>query len=263
MELRYTFDAGRYFLGKPCVHGHLFPGTECSLREAKMVPVSKSGYGPYLGSICVACQKGSFRGQAWHFRFIDVVASGLPAGSKLGKLCPSGHEFIGLGLSLRDAGGACPECRRERQRADAMDADTKARRRTTQNRYMHRKKKDPDFVLQERLRNKARKVKQKGNHSLPVSASEIRDRFNDFGGCCAFCGRQRALQIEHLLARAHGGPHVLGNLAPACAECNSSKLAKDLEAWYRAQPFFSEKRWRKILSVLGKRRGPVNQLPLL
>jgi 5-methylcytosine-specific restriction endonuclease McrA len=263
MELCYAFDPVRYFLGDLCRNGHAFPGTTHSLRKAVVVPRSAQGYGPYPGTLCVGCSAGPFRGAAWYWRFLDCVASGLPAGSKLGKLCPRRHQYQDTQLSLREPSGHCLECRRERQRADGMNDNSRSCRRASQQKWRQSKTQDPAFVLSERLRTKARKVKQKGNHSLPVSAADIRHRFDEFGECCVFCNRKRALQIEHLLARAHGGPHVLGNLVPACAPCNSSKLDKDLETWYRAQPFFTEKRWRKILRVLGNTKGPVNQLPLL
>ena len=47
--------------------------------------------------------------------------------------------------------------------------------------------------------------------------------------CCEYCQRRQTdsplipLQIEHIIARKHGGRDALGNLALACAECNLHK----------------------------------------
>ena len=47
--------------------------------------------------------------------------------------------------------------------------------------------------------------------------------------CCEYCQRRQIdsplipLQIEHIIARKHGGPDSLDNLALACAECNLHK----------------------------------------
>jgi len=49
------------------------------------------------------------------------------------------------------------------------------------------------------------------------------------GNCCEYCQRRQVdsplipLQIEHVIARKHGGSDSLGNLALACAECNLHK----------------------------------------
>ena len=47
--------------------------------------------------------------------------------------------------------------------------------------------------------------------------------------CCEYCQRRQSdsplipLQIEHVIARKHGGPDSLDNLALACSECNLHK----------------------------------------
>ena len=71
------------------------------------------------------------------------------------------------------------------------------------------------------------------------------------------------MQIEHVVPIAKGGTHALGNIVPACQRCNYSKHTNEVESWYRAQPFFSELRWRKICRVLNWSRGAVGQLALL
>jgi 5-methylcytosine-specific restriction endonuclease McrA len=124
MELCYTFDSARYFLGKPCKHDHLFPGTEQSLRVTVVVPVNKNGYGPYESSNCVACLQGKFRGRDWSFRYIDLLAMGFTDRHSLGKLCSKGHNWEGTGLSLR-RNGQCEKC----DNAKYLSADLEKRRK--------------------------------------------------------------------------------------------------------------------------------------
>lgn len=110
---------------------------------------------------------------------------------------------------------------------------------------------DPSRRIYNREKSKRRKAKMKGNVVAQVSAQQIRDRFAEFNGCCAYCGAEGDLHIEHFIPISKGGTHVLGNILPACQPCNYSKTAYDGEQWYRAQPFFTEQRWRRIKSVLG------------
>lgn len=82
----------------------------------------------------------------------------------------------------------------------------------------------------------------------PVTAKVEKERKALFGGCC-FCGSQGKLTLEHIVPLSKGGLHVEENLLGSCKPCNSSKHVKPVEAWYRAQPFFSEQRWQEILEV--------------
>jgi 5-methylcytosine-specific restriction endonuclease McrA len=109
-----------------------------------------------------------------------------------------------------------------------------------------------------------RKARERGNHVVRVTTTQIRERFEQFAHCCAYCGAATSrLQTEHFLPISKGGTHVLSNVLPACKPCNHSKFNHDPETWYRAQPFFTEQRWRTILRVLGKQRVPVDQLSLV
>ena len=369
MKPCYTFDSARYFLGTKCKHGHTFPGTDKALRVPTPVPVSKKGYGPYLSSNCVACAMGSFRGAPWYWRFLDCDASGLPAGSKLGKLCSGHHEYHCTGLTLRGKDGKCCECEkvrrqsesyksasrhryasnelsrekqklasrvrnkeryasmtpeqhqarveykrqvRERLRQQGLTASGKrpvnatalvpkaelmqmaqerrgqqraaveARRqeREARREACRLERESPDWLekrnarlrekyasdenlrLYNREKSKRRKATIKERHAVRVRSRDIRARFAQFDGC-AYCGTHGDMHMDHFIPLAHGGTHALGNLVPACAACNYSKRDHDAETWYRAQPFFTEKRWRKILQVLGIKRGSPLQLALL
>jgi hypothetical protein len=121
----------------------------------------------------------------------------------------------------------------------------------------------PELRRYNREKSKRRKARLRGNHVIHVTASQIRQRFAQFDHACCYCGARGDLHQEHFLPISKGGTHVLSNLLPACQPCNYSKRDYDPEAWYRAQPFFTEQRWRLILSAMGKRRAPVGQLALL
>lgn len=129
--------------------------------------------------------------------------------------------------------------------------------------YSWRYKVDPSFRRHECQRNSEKKARNRGNHTVKLCRGDIDARFAEFNNQCAFCGSGDRLIIEHFIPRSKGGPHAIGNILPACHDCNMSKFNHDPEEWYRSRPYFSETRWRKILRVLGKGKAAIHQLPLL
>lgn len=129
--------------------------------------------------------------------------------------------------------------------------------------YAFRYKCDPAFRRHECQRNSERKAKNRGNHTVRINSKELAARFAQFNNTCAYCGSNDHLIVEHFIPRAKGGPHALGNLLPACQQCNISKRDHEPEQWYQSQSFFSKARWRKILIILGKSKSTISQLPLL
>lgn len=133
--------------------------------------------------------------------------------------------------------------------------------------YAHRRRlrylTQPLLRTYHKEKSKRRKTAIKGGHLLQVTPQQIRDRFACFNHACAYCGANDDLHIEHFIPISKGGSHVMGNILPACQPCNYNKRNHDPESWYRSRPFFSNQRWRHILSVLGKTRAVVQQLPLL
>jgi 5-methylcytosine-specific restriction endonuclease McrA len=122
---------------------------------------------------------------------------------------------------------------------------------------------DPDYVAYMRQKSKRRKAQMRDSVAIQVTGRQIRARFAEFGHRCAYCGADGDLHIEHVVPISRGGPHSIGNIIPACKDCNYSKRDSEVETWYRSQPFFSELRWRKICRVLGWQRSSVGQLALL
>jgi 5-methylcytosine-specific restriction endonuclease McrA len=122
---------------------------------------------------------------------------------------------------------------------------------------------DPEFNSHERQRNSEKKARNRQNHTVRLRRDALRQQFAAFDGNCCYCGSADRIVIDHFIPRSKGGPHVLTNLVPACHRCNTSKLNYDPSEWYQSQSFYSLKRWRLIMKVLGKNKSTINQLPLL
>jgi len=104
----------------------------------------------------------------------------------------------------------------------------------------------PDLRLYHREKAKRRKMQDRGQTPVQIPVSAIRQRFNKFGNCCAYCGKGGDMEIEHVEPISSGGAHDIGNIVPACSRCNTSKRSHDMEQWYQAQPFFDELRLQRI-----------------
>ena len=50
-----------------------------------------------------------------------------------------------------------------------------------------------------------------------------------FAERCCYCGAVDRLEMEHLTPIVRGGRPVLGNLAPACGDCNRQKMTMTVE----------------------------------
>ena len=113
----------------------------------------------------------------------------------------------------------------------------------------------PDLRLYHREKSKRRKARDRGQTPVQIPVAALRQRFNEFGNCCAYCGEGGDMQIEHLEPISNGGAHDIGNIVPACWPCNASKRTNDMETWYRSQPFFSELRIHRIRRVIRPPEG--------
>jgi 5-methylcytosine-specific restriction endonuclease McrA len=119
----------------------------------------------------------------------------------------------------------------------------------------------PELRLYHREKSKRRKAQDRGQTPAQVPVSALRQRFNEFGNCCAYCGDGGDMQIEHIQPISKGGAHDIGNIVPACFRCNTSKRNHEMEEWYRSQPFFSELRLHRIRRVM--RQPEAYQLAML
>jgi hypothetical protein len=85
-----------------------------------------------------------------------------------------------------------------------------------------------------------------------------------FNNGCAYCGAINIkLQQDHVIPVSKGGYYTCSNIIPACKHCNSAKHSSDFDPWYRAQPFFSEVRLKKILKWTGyKSNSEIQQMSM-
>lgn len=100
MKLRYSYDPDKWCLGTLCIHGHKWPGTELSLRRNTK-----------RANRCAACSS-TYENSLWLLKFVDLKASGVPDGFRLGKLCKAGHSWNNTCYNLRNKGGHCVDCER-------------------------------------------------------------------------------------------------------------------------------------------------------
>ena len=65
---------------------------------------------------------------------------------------------------------------------------------------------------------------------------------------CAYTGEciKDNLNIEHIIPVSKGGTNYIWNLVPSTPQANISKKDRDIEEWYRKQPYFSEERLQNI-----------------
>jgi 5-methylcytosine-specific restriction endonuclease McrA len=142
----------------------------------------------------------------------------------------------------------------------------KMRRRRDANPHAHReysrqwRKDNPEMHCEQSRRRRALSRSARQQAIMPLAVEELRKRFALFGDRCSYCGLADRLTVDHVLALAAGGLDEGANIVPACVSCNSGKKDRQVEAWYRRQPFFTEARWRKI-----QRHCPgaaMGQLPL-
>lgn len=74
-----------------------------------------------------------------------------------------------------------------------------------------------------------KRARRRGLVAVPAWWRE--ERFEEFGGLCAYgCGRA-ASTLDHVWPVARGGDSRPDNLVPACVSCNSSKKDSDPEPW--------------------------------
>ena len=58
---------------------------------------------------------------------------------------------------------------------------------------------------------------------------------------CVFCGSPQVARWDHLVPINNGGETVIGNMVPACAQCDDSKRDVPFAEWMRSNDDFSPK----------------------
>jgi 5-methylcytosine-specific restriction endonuclease McrA len=259
----------RFKLGTICKRGHDWTGKGQSLRYNK----------PRAG--CVLCgRQGSIKRQERRKQedpefLAKQAASARKRRAQPGYVRPDRqakhsiewHEARALNAAIKRAGRRPSVARLvydqqlEYWRAHPDDHAEFNRRRGLRQlrwRYMTNLK----LRLYNRSKSKQRKARERGSRTVMLSPDQLWRRWVEFDHCCAYCGTQGDLQVEHVIPISKGGEHHLGNIVPACASCNYSKRSAPVEQWYKAQPFFAETRWLAIQAALAKGQPMTEQLAM-
>jgi 5-methylcytosine-specific restriction endonuclease McrA len=115
-----------------------------------------------------------------------------------------------------------PEYHRERQRRYRLSDLNKAKARQLASRRRH-----PEAHCRREHIRRARKMMNGGAYSL----RDVQRLLRRYGGKCAYCGKSKAMTMDHVIPISRGGTSFIGNLLPACKPCNSSKGDRVLVEW--------------------------------
>lgn len=253
MAAAYTFDPAVHVLGNPCRRGHTHGATD---RCPRFLVKARNG-GSRPGN-CIICRAEDRRWLTPEYRKWRLVEANEKGRGELLIL----HRHIRAMRVPTVVDLVRHEQLRYWQQDRAAFWVEQFRRRN--HRLQLRRMIDAEYRAKLADRQRQRRAAKAAGHALRVSTFELHERFEQFEQSCAYCRTRGVdLEVDHFLPVSRGGGHVLSNILPACRRCNSSKLNHDPETWYRAQPFFTEQRWRMILRVLGKQRVPVGQLSLV
>lgn len=259
---KYSFDSKKWQLGSLCKNFCIFPGTTQSLRSTYKI------YGPVKKGASRSVNKCACAryGKDWLFNFLDQSSIGIDTSKyRLGSLCKNKHNWKKTNKSLRWAkSNKCLDCdalRRQDPQRKQMQAELNKRwyqlnKELTNERSKRnlaaRKAKNP---FEEKLKRAINKHKRKARfneaHTTQITSKDIKAHVSvRHQDACVYCGAKSNIVHDHFIPLAKGGPHVLGNIVPACQHCNSSKRDKDPKQWYFEQPFATKKGWQKILKLL-------------
>jgi len=257
MQSAYSFDATKFRLGTMCKRGHEWRSSGQSLRRS------------CRGGGCVECERlrlrptDSVKQEHWRqyrreykkaYR-AKLIDQGLTTRGKERINAAQRSEQSILNKAIKAAGRSPSVARlvmNEQLRYWKENPGAKAGhdRQWAQWSWWLEYQTKPDLRLYHREKSKRRKAQNRGQTPVQVSVSALRQRFNDFSNCCAYCGLDGDMQIEHVVPISKGGAHDIGNIIPACMSCNFSKRSKPMAEWYKNQSFFSELRLRKIQNAL-------------
>lgn len=89
---------------------------------------------------------------------------------------------------------------------------------------------NPDKVKLYSQKRRSAKLQSAG--SVGISERDWKRLVRRYDFKCAYCGRKpRSVHMDHVIPLKLGGRHAIGNVLPACHQCNSSKNARLLAEW--------------------------------
>ena len=254
-----SFNPSKFYLGRLCIDNHDWEGTGQSRRRITT-------------RACVECALA--RTREWRTRNLERVRE---YGREYGKTHLSerreydrhrystaeGRQKI-LAKNTRGRQRHAERWKETNRRNYLLNKESVLAKRKE---YWQILKNTEAYKQRSRIREARRRARKRSAHSCKYSAAELNERLTQFKNQCTYCqkalGQNVALHWDHFLPIGKGNPDCLGNLLPACSRCNLSKHDKDVYEWFSSQSFFSKKRWREILKLLGKEKAGYDQLPLL
>lgn len=228
-----SLDSDKFCLGRICLRGHEYKQTGKSLRYKNK-------------KTCVVCAKERSKKQKLkdHDKYLEYLRQ---------------YRLENFD-AIREKQKAYRESNRDEIRIKKLKAQKNNREEANKRNRKYQATERGKIVKAKASRLRySRKNKVHQAEYMPEQVTALKVKFN---GCCAYCGKFTSTELDHFIPVAKGGSDCLGNYIPICRQCNSSKSGSDPMEWYKQQPFYSEKRWHKILRVLGKTDFNYNQLPL-
>ena len=108
---------------------------------------------------------------------------------------------------------------------------------------------NPHIVFNARNKRRSRLE----NQGRGITGEQWYEMMKYFDWCCAYSGEyiggnknKDIRSIDHIIALDNDGLNEPWNCVPMFRPYNSSKRAKEMEEWYKQQPYFSEERLIKI-----------------
>ena len=91
------------------------------------------------------------------------------------------------------------------------------------------KKNNPELVRNQSAKRRANK---KNNGKYKVTKKELTKLYSSN---CFYCGKNKSIEIDHVIPLSRGGTHSIGNLVSACRNCNARKNNKTIMEWRKLE----------------------------
>ena len=83
-----------------------------------------------------------------------------------------------------------------------------------------------------RLNQQTRTIRRRKKIEGTVYVRDWRRTLRRFNHACAYCGRKNIqLTVEHVVPISRGGMNTIGNVVPACSNCNNTKNNLTVMEW--------------------------------
>lgn len=238
-----NFDFERFRLGSLCQRGHEYSNTKQSLRRIQ-------------NNDCVECERLRNTSERAHIKYRKWIEKNKEYKAQKDA---EYYQKNKVKKAAYDVEYYKLNGEKKRQRERQRNITDREKIRLRQSVYYQTK----HGQLIRKIGSQRYKQRKRSNHKHNYTANELKLHLDKFNEECAYCGSKPAITIDHFIPVARGGSDCLGNFVLACFSCNSSKYASDPYEWVKRQDFYSDKRWKNILNILGKTMKNYKQIPLI